>query len=76
MICDSAVCCSFLCSFQAILGIDLELDDRSDRESDIMGYTSLRPVSPSNSSTNSLQVTPQSRRVFMFFVCQIRSGMG
>ncbi|XP_043214059.1 uncharacterized protein LOC122377745 [Amphibalanus amphitrite] len=42
--------------FQAVLGIDLDLDDRSDRESEAMGYTSLRPVSPGGSSISSLRV--------------------
>ena len=45
------------CSFQAVLGIDLDLDERSEWENEVMGYTSVRGMSSPTSSMGSLQVT-------------------
>ncbi|KAF0304006.1 hypothetical protein FJT64_000311 [Amphibalanus amphitrite] len=42
-------------SFQAVLGIDLDLDERSEWENEVMGYTSVRGMSSPTSSMGSLQ---------------------
>ncbi|KAF0306947.1 hypothetical protein FJT64_021639 [Amphibalanus amphitrite] len=45
-------------SFQAVLGIDLDLDERSEWENEVMGYTSVRGMSSPTSSMGSLQGCP------------------
>ncbi|XP_043221532.1 zinc finger CCCH domain-containing protein 13-like [Amphibalanus amphitrite] len=44
--------------FQAVLGIDLDLDERSEWENEVMGYTSVRGMSSPTSSMGSLQGCP------------------